>query len=378
MPPPDFRNLIETNGASSAAGSHNGGAAPDRPAPAAYQTTYYPGTRDRGQAAAIQLHAGDDFPVNFSLTPSPSLTIRGSVVNLPPGSTASIMLQSRDFSLVLNGAEMRRDGSFEIRNVVPGAYIILATVDNAPVPMTARQALQVTAANVEGLKLAPQTGGSIRGRLRMEAGGVARPDPSRVFLLLQSTDGEDDMLGPFMSEASFDTLARVNADGSFEWKNVPAGRYSVQISDASAIPDWFLKSVAAGRDAADSGFSVSSGTTTLDLVASANGAVAEGVAANQKDEPVADAVIVAVPEARFRSRPDRYRKAVTDQSGRFTLRGLPPGDYTLFAWESVDGEAYYNPEFLKSYEGQGRALSLSEGERKSVQLKAIPAVNDQQ
>ena len=152
-----------------------------------------------------------------------------------------------------------------------------------------------------------------------------------MFLLLRSADGDDDALSAFEWEASFSTLAHVNADGSFEWKNVPAGRYSVQIPEANAMPDWFLKSVAAGRDAADSGFSVSGGTTTLDLVASANGAVAEGIATNQKDEPVADAVIVAVPEARFRSRPDRYHKALADQSGRFTLRGLPPGDYTLFA-----------------------------------------------
>ena len=142
------------------------------------------------------------------------------------------------------------------------------------------------------------------------------------------------------------------------------------------MPDWFLKSVTAGRDGADSGFSVNSGTTTLDLVASANGAVADGIATNQKDEPVPDAVVVAVPEAHFRSHPDRFRKVVADQSGHFTLRGLPPGDYTLFAWESVDGEAYYNPEFLKSYEGQGKALSLSEGERKSIQIRAIPTVEE--
>jgi len=372
-PPPDFRSLIEANGLISAAAPHNGAAASEKPAPAAYQTTYYPGTRDRGQAASIQLHAGDDFPVNFSLTPSPSFTIRGSVVNLPPGFTAAIMLQSKDFSLVLNGAEMHKDGSFEIRDVAPGAYTILATVDNPPVPMMARQDLQIGSANVEGLKLAPQTGGSIRGRLHMEAGSTARPDPSQMLLLLHSADGDDDAFGAFTMQEDFSTLAHVNADSSFEWKNVPAGRYSVQISDASAMPDWFLKSVTAGRDGADSGFSVSSGTTTLDLVASANGAVADGIATNQKDEPVPDAVVVAVPEAHFRSHPDRYRKAVTDQSGRFILRGMPPGDYTLFAWESVDGEAYYNPEFLKTYEGQGKALILSEGERQSIRIKAIPA-----
>jgi hypothetical protein len=374
-PPPDFKSLIETN--APAAVPHSGAASSDTPAPAAYQTTYYPSTRDRGQAASIQLHAGDDFPANFSLTPSPSLTIRGSVVNLPPGSTAAIMLQSRDFSLVLNGAEMHKDGSFEIRDVAPGAYTILATVENAPAPMMAHQALQITSANVEGLQLAPQSGGSIHGRLRMEASSAARPDPSQMFLLLRSADGEDDALGAFTMQEDFSTLAHVNADGSFEWKNVPAGHYSVQISDASAMPDWFLKSVAAaGREAADSGFSISGGTTTLDLVASANGAVAEGIAINHKEEPVADAVIVAVPAERFRSHPDRFRKAVADQSGRFTLRGLPPGDYTLFAWESVDGEAYYNPEFLKSCEGQGKALGLSEGERKSVQIKAIPALEE--
>ncbi len=378
-PPPDFRSLIESTSNAPAAKPSNA-AVSDKPAPSAYQTTYYPGTRDRGQAASIQLHAGDDFPVNFSLTPSPSLTIRGSVVNLPPGSTAAIMLQSKDFSLVLNGAEMHKDGSFEIRDVSPGAYTIVATVDNAAAPMMARQALQI-AENVEGLRLAPQTGGSIRGRLRMEAGGKSRLDASQMFLLLRSADGDDDALltmGETVSTLGFSPLAQVNADGSFAWKNVPAGRYSVQISDASAMPDWFLKSVAAGGRDADSGFSVSSGATALDLVASANGAVAEGAVTNQKDETVADAVVVAVPEARWRGHPDRYRKAVSDQGGRFTLRGLPPGEYTLFAWESVNGEAYYNPEFLKSYEGQDKALRVSEGDRVSVPLKVIPTDEDEQ
>ncbi|MGA7169882.1 MAG: carboxypeptidase-like regulatory domain-containing protein, partial [Candidatus Sulfotelmatobacter sp.] len=134
---------------------------------------------------------------------------------------------------------------------------------------------------------------------------------------------------------------------------------------------------AGGRDELDSGFNVSGGVTPLDLLASANGATAEGVATNEKDEPINDAVIVAVPEARFRSHAERYRKAVSDQSGHFMLRGLPPGNYTIFAWDSVDGEAYYNPDFLKTYEGQGKALRVNEGDRLRVQVKVVLTSDDQ-
>ena len=374
-PPPDFRSLIET---SSATSSGSRAPAADLPARTSYQTTYYPGTRDRGQAEAIQLHGGDDFPANFALTPGPSLTIRGSVTNLPPGATAAITLQSEDFSLMLNGAEVHKDGTFEIRDVSPGSYSILASVENAAAPMMARQAVQITSANVEGLRLAPQAGGTIRGRIRMEAGSNGRPDPSQVFLMLRSAEGNYDVSGAPASEDGFFTLAHVNGEGSFEWKGVPAGRYSVEISDESAMPDWFLKSIASGgRDAMDSGFIVGGGTTSLDLLANGNGGLIDGVVSNEKDESVADAVVVAVPESPMRNRPDRYRKAVSDQSGRFILRGLPPGEYTLLAWDGVEGEAYYNAEFLKNFELQGKKISVKEGDHVSVKVKSIPTAQEE-
>lgn len=382
-PPPDFKSLIEAAGVAASRdaldkGSSGSSQATSNP-PTSYQTAYYPGTPDRSQASPIQLHAGDDFPVSFSLTPSPSLSIRGSVVNLPPRSSAVIMLQSRDFNLVLNGAEMHADGSFVIRDVSPGAYTILATVENAPVPLMARQSVQVSS-SVEGLRLAPQTGGSIRGHLRLESrGNGGRLDSSQLFLLLCAADGDDEGLSMSLAGAGFNALTHVAADGSFEWKGVPPGNYYVQLSgDTGAGADWFLKSAVAGsRDEGESGISVSGGSVMLDLVASPNGAVVEGVVTDGKGAPVPNAVIVAAPEVRLRMRPDHFRKTVSDQSGHFAVHGVAPGDYTLFAWESVDGEAYYNPEFLKSYEGQGSSLRVSEGERKTVQLGVIAAGEDQ-
>jgi protocatechuate 3,4-dioxygenase beta subunit len=376
-PPPDFKSLIEAVGAaaSAKAGADKSAAASQA---TSYQTTYYPGTPDRSAAAPVELHAGDDFPVNFSLMPSPSLSIRGAVVNLPPRASAAIMLQSRDFNLVLNGAEMHQDGSFVIRDVAPGAYTIVATVDNATVPMMARQSLQVVSNNVDGLRLAPQAGASVRGRLRFEGRGNGRFDPGQIFLALRPADGED-TVGVASLGDGFSPLAHVALDGSFEWKDVPPGNYFVQLAgDGGGNSDLFLKSaVAGGRDVEESGISINGGAGVLDLVASANGAAVEGIVTDHKGAPVANAVIVAVPESRLRERTDRYEKTVSDQSGHFVLHGIRPGGFTLFAWESVDGEAYYSPEFLKSYEGQGIAMHLGESEHKTVQLEVIPSPEDQ-
>ena len=368
-PPPDFKSLIENAGTADARN-----AKADPSASTTYQTTYYPGTPDRSQATPIPLHPGDEFPANFTLSPSPSLSIRGSVVNVPPRASATIMLQSRDFSLVLSGAEMHKDGSFVIHDVSPGSYTILASIEGSPVPMTARQSLQVGSTNVEGLRLSPQPGTTMQGRMRVEARNTAgRFDPERVFLALQSVDSEQDE-DILAGRETFSNLAHVAPDGSFHWTDVPAGSYYVQVmGDSTANEGWFVKSVAAGgRDVNESGITVDGGAVSLDLVISANGGVVEGVVVDRKGEPVANAVVVAVPEARMRSRLDHYRKTVADQTGRFTLRGLRPGDYTVFAWENVDGEAFYNPDFLKLYEGRGSAMHISEAERKSLQLEAIP------
>ena len=372
-PPPDFKSLIEAAGV--AAGEPRN---LDKTA-TSYQTTYYPGTTDRSQAVPIQLHAGDDFPVNFSLTPSPALSIKGSVVNLPPRTSATIMLQSRDFSLVQNGAEMHKDGSFVIHDVSPGNYTIVASVDGAAVPMTARQSLQVGSSNVEGLRLSPQPGALLRGRLRLESRGSVRGfDPGQIFLTLQTINGEDDAGAAAIGDR-FSNLTHMSVDGSFEWRDVPPGNYYIELlAQTGGSEDWFVKSVAAsGRELSDSGISVNGGAIGIDLLLSANGGIVDGLVVDSKGNPVENTDVVAVPEARMRGRLDRYHKTVSDQSGHFSLRGIRPGDYTLFAWESIEGDAYLNPEFLKSYEGQGSALKVGEGERKSVQVNVIPGAESE-
>jgi Carboxypeptidase regulatory-like domain len=111
---------------------------------------------------------------------------------------------------------------------------------------------------------------------------------------------------------------------------------------------------------------------TMDLVASSRSATVTGLARNHDGKPVANATIVAVPGQRYRKRSDRYVTATSDQTGHFTLRGVRPADYTLFSWETLDGEQYFDPDFLKRSEGRGTPMKLAESERKSLELEVIP------
>jgi protocatechuate 3,4-dioxygenase beta subunit len=380
-PPPNLKVLIETpRNKPSAEMSGNG--EQDKPPPASYATFYYPGVKDRAQASAVQLRAGEDFPANFSLTPSPTVAIRGSVTNIPAGGSVVVMLRSAEANSIMTATEVRKDGGFEIRDVSPGNYTLFAMVigGTAGAP-TARQEVDVGADNTSALRVILQRGGEIRGRLRVEdKGGSAKLDLSQCFLALRSADADDDAGITLSGEDGFSNLSHIAADGSFTWKNVPAGRYFFVLSTGGDAPsDWFLKSgTAGGRDILDSGFEISGGSVGLDLVASGKGAVVDGAVTNHKGEPVDNATVVLIPDPRFRSRMDRFRTSVTDQTGRFALHAISPGTDTLLAWESVDGDEYYDPEFLKGYEARGQMLRLAEGDHDSVRIEAVPSPEDPQ
>ncbi|MFY9673193.1 MAG: carboxypeptidase regulatory-like domain-containing protein [Terriglobales bacterium] len=341
-----------------------------------YVTEYYPGTTDISQATPIALKAGDETPVNMALVPSRTYRIRGVVASLLPGQRPSVELASKNGDAAA-GTEVASDGSFELHGVAPGSYVLKSFSTAESSVLTARQDVTVTASDVDGEKLIPMPDFTISGHLRADARSTL--DLSQFSVNLRAADVGDDT-GFFKTEDSFGENAQVDRQGNFSWKHVNPGNYIVRLYGGSGQDSFFLKSAHVGANNIDAAFSLN-GPVVLDLVISDKGGIVEGIVTYRNrqgedqqgtDAPVPNAEVVAVPEAKYRNIPERFGEGATDQFGRFTIRGLAPGSYTLFAWQDVGDDLYRDPDFLKSQEADGATAKIEEGSHQTLVLRLSP------
>ncbi len=166
----------------------------------------------------------------------------------------------------------------------------------------------------------------------------------------------------------------MNADGTFRLPYVTPEAYDVNIYGLKGSV--YLKSIRFGDgDVTDQGLDFTQGVTPgeLTLRLSAAGGTVEGNVQDDNQQAVPDATVVLIPESSKRSLNRLYHRAQTDSSGRYSITGIAPGEYTLFAWEQMEENLYEDPGFLKRFESRGETVSIAENSCESKQLKLIPA-----
>jgi len=337
-----------------------------------YITTYYPGVTDISAGALLEIAPGaESRGVNIRLARVRSVPIKGRVVksDLPDGTgQLQVILASRRapggvVSSLNRTVYADPKGAFIFLDVPTGTYDLAAISSQSNATYTTRLQMNVGEEPINDLVVALGPGFTLKGRVRLEGEGGALSPTTRVRL---------NRFEPHLSPRVAPILAVAEADGTFTIPNVGPDRYELQLNPYP--PGYYLKSIrAANRDVMHSGLDLLTGTpATIEIVLSPGAGEISGVVQSAAGKPLANAAVVLMPkELEQRDSFSNYRVIASNPSGAFTLRGIPPGDYKLFAWEAMPDLRYLDPEYVKPFESKSESISIQERSKQSIQLRAL-------
>jgi len=336
----------------------------DRPG---YPGWLYPGVPDLVHAVPIALKAGEiRGAVDFRFMSGTVVNVSGTVIDQRTGTGALSQLTlspAGDVRGSLLQSLSDTAGKFQFRGVASGSYTVSAYTDSgAQVSKT----IEVGDKDLSNLSLFLESGFSITGQVRLSP-----DDPS--MKLPQISMG----LIPGGS-------AQTQADGTFEIKNVRSGSSTVyawlpdglyiqsarfgqsdamtdHLPDPGEIRTGVARSDAPGRIAPMTPGQIivaPDAKDSLDIVVSSATGSLRGSTLDASGMPFPAARVVLVPEDKLRGIRSYYQVSTSDQNGTFSISGIPPGAYTIFAWSDVTPGAYYNGDFLRNYEDRGVPVQI--------------------
>ena len=325
-----------------------------------YLQTFYPGVYDTAQADSLEVKGGAEIGgINLRLVPAHAVTIRGTVTGSKEGIGVELVPKGDGVRLPSRSTFLDSEGDFEIDGVLPGAYRLIAT-SYGEKRMFAAQTVEVADSDLEGINLLLKQGADIPGRVRIEGNLDIKDSRIRIGLRPEGS--------LIMYHGG---LGTVQQDMTFTLKGCPDGDYR---AIAFGLPeDAYLKAAHIGlADILDQPFHLAGAVRPLEVVISTNGGRVEGSVTDDKGAPSTGARVALVPDEAHRKREELYKSGNIDQYGRFSFRGVTPGAYTIYAWESLDGDSFMDPDFLKAYADDGKTVRVSESSQVTVDLKVTP------
>ncbi len=361
-----------------------------------YAPVCFPGTAIAASATAIALGAGEERAgIDFQLQPTLLGRIEGTIVNAAggglQGAQVNVVPAGDITSLENRSTRIDQEGRFRFSNLPPGQYTIVARANQpGPVRTPSAKIAEARAAVAEereressrlwataevvvegrapaSVVLTLQPGLTIAGQVAFE-GTTQQPPPDltrvRITALPQMTPGS---LRDFGGASS----ARVDASGRFTIAGLPPGLYRL----SAGVSGWYLESATvSGQDALDAAVDVRQNLTGATLTFTDRQTEFTGTALNERHEPVSAYTIVIFPaESRYWTPLSRrIQTARPSTDGRFTFRGLPPGEYRLATVYDPEPGSWYDPAVLQQLQSASTSLRLTAGEKKMQDVR-IPS-----
>ena len=360
------------------------------------RVTYYPGVADGTAAAKISVAVGQEQGgLNIRIPNIKAYRISGTVLNALPKpepapngrpvsrSPASFYIGSTDPDaledpvLVPSRSEATANPdefTFEIGGMIPGSYYLYplysagSAIGNY---MSSRTTIVVKDQDIENLQLKLIPNPEIKGHATIK-GGSASLNLQNARIGVQPVDRLPTLLrtaGLLGSPSVVDAKTGDFALSAYE-KGV---KFTLTLTGFP--PDSFIAEVRqGGRSLNTDGIAIADPDEgALEITIDPQGGTVEGTVLKPTGETQERAVIALVPAPSLRGNAMRYARALGDQSGKFTLRGVAPGEYKAFAWNGIPGTvAPQNAEFLAPIESKGVTVIVRAGASQSVQLTALP------
>jgi len=335
-----------------------------------FAPTYYPGFRDPKDAATIHLRAGANLSAfDFRLQPTSTVDLWGNISSYGTGEGVGTLVTAMPAGAVASVQKFegksisppdKNAGDFKLNGMFPGTFIVSAQFSQGSQKLTVHR--KFTLKGTERafiLKLSP--GSAVSGGIAAESGAAL--DLRSVRVALDSTD--PDLPSP--------EIAAVDRDGQFAVARVEPGEYAIRMVNLPG--EAYLKSAKSGdADTLSKPLRVEYGSPPIiRAVLGMDGSRLEGTVVDGAGRAVPDATVVLVPDLARRDAPELYRIETSGDDGRFTLHGIPPGEYKLFAWESIEPNAYLYSSYLGAYENRGTAFNVPASSSGTATVRVIPA-----
>lgn len=344
---------------------------PGRPGSASagvYALSFYPGVADFNQAAPIEVKSGSEVIADVRVQRENTYRIRGRVIDSRTGQAPPRVDVSLNYrTLTGSGGSFAsgqnynpKTGTFELRDIVPGHYIVQALMPEPDRPL-AVVPVDVQSSDVDGVVLTLTLPASLSIRLSLEGGAFSTlAGRDRISVEIRPTDG---IVFP-------PALVPVGADGTLRIDNFRQGNYQIRVAN---LPQgvYAKSAVIGGVDVLTDVFRFSGSTSaTMDIVLSARAAQLTGGVLDGANRPAAGVLAILVPMQRNRT--DLFRFAVTDPNGRFGMTGITPGDYKLFGWNGHEPYRFQDPNFISKFETDGTPVHVDESSTQAIQVRMIP------
>ena len=335
-----------------------------------YAPSYYPGAPDLASASAIEVRGGQTSQVDFRLRSQPVYEVTGFVTGIAPeqrGANIEFLNRSGD-PLTANLRFNPDDASFSAR-LPAGTYTARATSFNRQGPAARSSATITVAANLSGIRLPLLPGATIPVVVKTEfanqpgSTGAQGPGISLGSDSKPAQYAAVQLTGLDGAASGFSTYDAADSNAPLTLRNVEPGRYSVQVLPHGP---WYAQSAVHGQtDVLREDLVVTQGDASpIEIVLRDDGGSVAGSATS--DNVAVAAVLLVVPERR----PTALQTQYASERG-FTINTLAPGDYQLFAFDSVDGLEYTNREALEPYASKAARVTVNSKGNATVTLTLI-------